>query len=60
MTVKEFTGMQSESAPKWVKFTVDGVPLTIWNFDMLAGKTVMAWGMCIDDVIEITTKCEEY
>lgn len=59
MTVKEFTGMQSEFAPKRLKFTVDGTPLTVWNFDMLAGKTVVAWGMHVDGIIEITTKCEE-
>lgn len=59
MTVKEFTGMQSEFAPKRLKFTVDGTPLTVWNFDMLAGKTVAAWGMLVDGIIEITTKCEE-
>ena len=59
MTVKEFTGMQSEFAHKRLKFTVDEVPLTVWNFDMLAGKTVVAWGMHADGIIEITTKCEE-
>lgn len=59
MTVKEFTGMQAEFAPKRLKFTVDEVPLTVWNFDMLAGKTVAAWGMHVDGIIEITTKCEE-
>lgn len=59
MTVKEFTGMQSEFAPKRVKFTVDGVPLTVWNFDMLAGKTVAAWGMYVNGVIEISTECGE-
>lgn len=37
----------------------DGAPLTVWNFDMLAGKTVAAWGMRVDGIIEITTKCEE-
>lgn len=59
MTIKEFTGMQSEFAPKRVKFTADGVPLTVWDFDMLTGKTVAAWGMRVDGTIEITTKCEE-
>lgn len=38
MTIKEFTGMQSEFAPKRVEFTVEGVPLTIHNFDLFAGK----------------------
>lgn len=59
MTVKEFTGMQSEFARKRLKFTVDGMLLTAWNFNMLAGKTVTAWGMYVDGIIEITTKCEE-
>lgn len=59
MTVKEFTGMQSEFAPKPIKFTIDGVPLTVHNFDLLADAVVMAWGQYIDNVIEITTKCEE-
>lgn len=59
MTVEEFTGMRSEFAPKRVEFTVDGVLSTVWNFDMLAGKIVAAWGMHVDGIIEITTKCEE-
>lgn len=59
MTVKEFVGTQSEFASKRLKFTVDGVLLTVWNFDMLAGKTVALWGMYVDGIIEIMTKCEE-
>lgn len=59
MTIKEFTGMQSEFAPKRVKFTVEGVPLTIHDFDLFAGKTVAAWGMRVDGIIEIVTKYEE-
>lgn len=58
MTVKEFTGMQAEFAPKQVKFAVDGVPLTIHNFDMLADKTVAVWAMYVDGLIDILTKCE--
>ena len=59
MTVKEFTGMQGEFAPKRVESTVDGVPSTVWDLDMPAGKTATAWGMRVDGIIEITTKCEE-
>ena len=59
MTVKEFTGMQAEFAPKRVKFTAEGVPLTIRNFDLFADKTVAVWAMYVDGVIDILTKCEE-
>lgn len=57
MTVKEFVGMQSEFAPKRIKFIVDGVPLTMHNFDLLADNVVMAWGQYIDNVIEISMEC---
>lgn len=59
MTVKEFVGMQAEFAPKQVKFTVEGVPLTTHNFDLFADKVVVVWAMYVDGIIDIVTKYEE-
>lgn len=59
MTAKEFTGMQAEFALKPVKFAVDGVPLTIHNFDLFADKTVAEWAMHVNGIIDIVTKYEE-